>query len=180
MKISSEKLIQDLIERTRKNLNEAEKFKQLPLETLRNRKSENTWNILECFEHMNLFGDFYIPEINKKLKNSTEINKELYKSAPFGNFFAKSMLPREKPNKMNTFKDKNPLKKNLDINCIERFISQQQKTLELLDIARSKDLNKNKIPISISQWVKLKLGDSFRIFIYHNERHIVQANKLLH
>lgn len=45
-------------------------------------------------------------------------------------------------------------------------------------MARNKDLGKIKTSISISKWIKLKLGDTFRVIIYHNERHIVQANKI--
>lgn len=40
------------------------------------------------------------------------------------------------------------------------------------------DLNKTKTAISISKWFKLKLGDTFKVVIYHNERHIAQARKV--
>lgn len=102
----------------------------------------------------------------------------IFKSGILGNYFAKTMLPKEKLNKMKTFKDKNPINSTLDKKCIDRFILQQQKILELLDIARNKDLSKIKTSISISKWIKLKLGDTFRVIIYHNERHIVQSNKI--
>jgi hypothetical protein len=179
MKIASEALIQDLVERTHKNLNDIEKFKELSIEILDTRKSEKSWSILECIEHLNLFGDFYLPEIEKRSLKSDKKAQVEFKSSWFGNFFANSMFPKEKLNKMSTFSDKNPLNNRLDKNCIDRFISQQQKILELLDIARNKDLNKVKIPSSISKLVRLKLGDTFRIIINHNERHLVQANKLL-
>ena len=49
----------------------------------------------------------------------------------------------------------------------------------LMFILSSLDLNKIKTAISISKWIKLKLGDTFRVVVYHNERHIKQANKIL-
>lgn len=177
---SSEKLIQDLIERTRKNINKAEKFSSLSTEKLNWRVEKGSWSILECFEHLNLYGDFYIPEIKKRIEISKKQPKENFKSGILGNYFAKSMLPKEKLNEMKTFKDKDPIGSKLDKNTIERFISQQEKILTLLDKSRGIDLNKTKTAISISKLIKLKIGDTFRVVIYHNERHLVQAKKILH
>ena len=66
----------------------------------------------------------------------------------------------------------------LDIKAIDKFLEQQHQLLEILKIAKTKDLNKIKTAISISKWIKLKLGDTLRVVIYHNKRHIAQANKL--
>lgn len=178
MAIKSEKLIQDLIERTRININQAEKFKNLPTEKLNWRVAQESWSILECFEHLNLYGDFYIPEIKKRIENKNKLSKENFKSGFFGNYFAKSMLPKERMNKIKTFKNKNPICSKLDKTTIERFISQQEEMLNLLDKSRKIDLNKTKTAISISKLIKLKIGDTFRVVVYHNERHIVQANKI--
>ena len=179
MTIISEKLIKDLIERTRININQAEKLSLLPTEKLNFRAQKESWSILECFEHLNLYGDFYIPEIRKRIENSKTQPKENFKSGLLGNYFAKSMLPKEKLNKMKTFKDKNPIGSKLDKSTIKRFISQQEKILNLLDKSREIDLNKTKTAISISKLIKLKIGDTFRVVVYQNERHLVQANKML-
>lgn len=179
MTIASEELIQDLIERTRININQADKLSTHSTEKLNWRAGEESWSILECFEHLNLYGDFYIPEIKTQIESSKTDPKEKFKSGILGNYFAKSMLPKEQLNKMKTFKDKNPLGSELGHSTIERFISQQEQMLTLLDQSRAIDLTKTKTGISISKWIKLKLGDTFRVVIYHNERHIVQANKVL-
>lgn len=179
MTIKSEKLIQNLIERIRININQAEKFSSLSNEKLNCRAEKDSWSILECFEHLNLYGDFYIPEIKQRIEKSRTNPKENFRSGILGNYFAKSMLPKEKLNKMKTFKDKNPIGSKLDKKTIERFISQQEQILNLLDKSREIDLNKTKTAISITNLIKLKIGDTFRVVIYHNERHLEQANKLL-
>lgn len=89
------------------------------------------------------------------------------------------MLPKEKLNKMKTIKDKNPIGKELEKSTIARFISQQQQLLKMLNKFKKIDLNKTKTAISISKWIKLKLGDTLRIVVYHYERHIGRANKIL-
>lgn len=178
MVVESEILIRDLIERTQVNINQAEKFKLLKIEQLDWRSGENNWSILECFEHLNLYGYFYIPEIEKKINSSKTLPKLKFSSGILGNIFAKSMLPKEKLNKMKAFKNKNPIRRKLDKKTIEGFILQQEQLLDLLDKSRKINLNKTKTAISVSKWIKLKLGDTFRVVVYHNERHIVQANAI--
>jgi len=179
MKIASEKLIQDLVERTRININQVKKFNSLSEEILNQKPGSEKWSILECIEHLNLYGDFYIPEISRSIGKSKTESNATFKSGFLGNYFAKTMLPNEKLNKMKTFKDKNPIGSSLDKTTLQRFLTQQVQLLDLLEKAKMVDLNKTKTTISISKWIKLKLGDTFRVVIYHNDRHMVQANKIL-
>ena len=51
--------------------------------------------------------------------------------------------------------------------------------MELLDRAKSANLAKIRIPITIYPWLKLKLGDTFRFSVNHNERHVIQSMKVL-
>ena len=177
MKISTGSLISDLTERTRILLNQAEKLKQTQGEALNRRQAPASWSALECIEHLNLYGDFYLPEIEKAIRNTRHTHPaKIFRSGWLGNYFAQSMLPKEKLNKMKTFKDKNPLGSKLDPSVIDRFTGQQMEILNLLDRARNEvDLNRTRTAISISTVIKLKLGDTFRFLIYHNQRHMVQA-----
>jgi len=179
MKIEATQVINDLIERTRQNLNDAETLKELSIDELNFKTSRNKWNALECIEHLNLYGDFYLPELKNKINESNHTAEEVFKSGWLGNYFAKSMPPKEKLNKMKTFKDKNPLGNALSKQAIDKFIGQQKTTLELLDQARKVSLTKTKTAISISKLLKLRLGDTFRVLIYHNQRHIVQAFNMI-
>ena len=79
---------------------------------------------------------------------------------------------------MKTFKDKNPLNASLDKATIERFINQQTLLIELLSQSKKVNLNKIKIPTSISNLIKLKLGDVFQFYINHILRHLAQIEKI--
>ena len=89
------------------------------------------------------------------------------------------MLVTKKTKKMKTPKDKNPLGENLTKESILIFIEQQKLLLQILENSEKIDLGKIKIPISIAPFVKIKLGDTLRFIVYHNERHIVQAQNIL-
>ncbi|WP_300664358.1 DinB family protein [Fluviicola sp.] len=180
MKISADTLITDLTNRTQLCLSKAAAFNELSAETLNFKRDELSWSALECLEHLNLYGRFYLPEIAKRIQRAESKNKESFKSGWLGNYFANSMLPKEKLNKMKTFKNMNPLNSRLDKEkVIREFMQQQEEILRLLNQARKIDLNKTKTNISISKWIKLKLGDTFRFVIFHNQRHLVQAEKVL-
>ncbi|MNV06997.1 DinB superfamily protein [compost metagenome] len=180
MKISADTLISDLINHTQLCLSKGEAFKSLTEESLNFKQDELSWSVLECLEHLNLYGRFYLPEIAKSIKSADSKREELFKSGWLGNYFANSMLPKEKLNKMKTFKNMNPLNSRLNKEqVIQEFIQQQEEMLRLLNEARRIDLNKAKTNISISKWIKLKLGDTFRFVIFHIQRHLVQAEKVL-
>ena len=179
MVLQSDELIHDLMMRTKTNIKEAQKFEQYSIQDLNHRNTPESWSILECIEHLNLYGDFYLPEITKKIQVASKGNYPHFKSGWLGNYFAKSMLPKEKLNTMKTFKDKNPIGSSLDKNCITKFIHQQEEMIQLLERAKRVNLTKTKTAISISKWIKLRLGDTFRVVIYHNDRHMIQANAIL-
>ncbi|MEQ8364496.1 MAG: DinB family protein [Fulvivirga sp.] len=174
-------LINDLKTRTEEIIQELTKFTSLSLGELNYRNAPNSWSILECLEHLNRYGDFYLPEIDNRLKSAQLSKNEVFNSGWLGNYFAVSMLPREsgKLNKMKTFKSMNPIHTRLGEDVVTKFLTQQERMLELLERAQHVDLNKVKTSISISKWIKLRLGDTFRVVVYHNQRHIKQASKVL-
>lgn len=172
-------LLQDLTDRTHRNIAKANHYQQLSVDKLTARTAPDSWNVLECLEHLNLYGDFYLPAIERSIMTATSPSTPIFKSGVLGNYFAKSMLPREKTNKMATFKDKNPIGSNLGKEVIVRFVDQQHKLLRMLDQCRTINITKAKTGTSIASWIKLRLGDTLRVVIYHNDRHIVQADHVL-
>ena len=179
MRIKTQDLMIDLIERTKVNLNQAERFRNLSEKQLNHKEYSESWSILECIEHLNLYGDFYNPEIKRSLQASHSKTNEVFKSGLIGNYFVKIMLPKEKLNKMKTFKDKNPIGSKLNIKVIDRFVEQQKEFLRLIEKSKSVNLSKTKTAISISKFIKLRLGDTFRFIVAHNERHLLQAKNII-
>ncbi len=178
--MKAQDLIDEMVDLTHQNMNKVRTFKTVPIEKLIQKQNAESWNVLECIEHLNRYGDFYIPEIEARIKNSSYGESETFNSGLLGNYFAKSMLPKEKLNKMKTFKSMNPLNCPLtDQKVLDKFINQQEQILELLEKSKKTNLSKVKTSVSISKWVKLRLGDTFRVVIYHNLRHILQAERAL-
>ena len=92
--MKSEEVIESLIAKTKQINIQVENIKRCDLETLTWRENQNSWSILECIEHLNRYGDYYIPEIEKTLDKSNFKNEEDFKSGLLGNYFAKSIWNR--------------------------------------------------------------------------------------
>lgn len=179
MIFTSEALISELIELTKQNIKSVEKLTQKPIHELNWKADAKTWSVLECIEHLNLCSDFYLPKIERGIDGSTSTFEANYKSGVLSHYFAKSMLPKEKLNKVKTFKKVNPNGSDLTVSTLQRFLTLQEKTLLLLKKSKNINLNTIKVPSMLGKIFKLKLGDAFRVVIYHNLRHIIQAQKTL-
>lgn len=157
MKILRVELLKDLAHRTEVVKREAMQLLALSDEKLTQRADPEKWNALECIEHFNLYGDFYLKEIEQRILSAGMAKEAVYfKSSFLGNKFALSVKPAQEGKKLNsmaTFKDKNTLHFSLTKNCIERFILQQEHMLALLKRAEKINLTKVKTAISISKWL---------------------------
>lgn len=172
-------LLTRLEELTRQIKQEVEAFRLLPEALLNQKQQAESWSVLECIEHLNRYGNFYIPELTLRINHTKFKSPTPFKPGLLGNYFAESMLPKETIKKMKTFPSMNPNHSKLTTAVLDVFIQQQNTLLTLLEQARTVDLNKTKTSISITKWIKLKLGDTFRVVIYHNLRHIEQAKNTL-
>ena len=179
MKFNKKDLLEELIAVTRQNIASVKSLQSLSSEKLNSKYSADSWSSLECVEHLNRYADFYTKEIGKRLKQNKRSEATTFSSGRLGNYFAISMKPSDKMKKMKTFKSMNPKGSNLDKSILGDFIAHQQEMLNYLEEARTIDLEKTKTSITISSLIKLKLGDTFRVVIYHNERHIIQAQRAL-
>ena len=179
MKATNDKLIEDLIDRTKANLKRVAALRQMDLTALNWKSSPDRWSVLECIEHLNRYARFYNPEIKMRLKDARRRSDGKFKSSWLGEYFAQSMLPKEKLNNMKTFTEMNPNQGHFDISVIDAFEHFQHELLEMLDDSRKVNLVKTKTSISISTWIKLRLGDTYRVVIYHNDRHLLQAENAI-
>lgn len=172
-------LLKDLEDRVENSLNLAiTTLQNTDAHTLLRPSATGGWSIAQCLDHLNSYGNFYLPQINKALNRNPSKNfHAAFKSSWLGNYFTQMMLPGS-GKKYKAFKKHIP-EKNLDAYAVvAEFIHQQELLAAYLKTARHKNLN-TRIPISISPFIKLKLGDVFQFIIAHNERHLEQARKNL-
>jgi len=182
MKIKIEAFEEELNSLLEKAVADAKTLKGFSEYELNHRVSSTSWSALECMQHLNLYGDFYLPEIERiiDLKRYPASDTGYFHTGWLGNYFANLMkATNDKITKMKSPKDKNPIHSDLNITTIDRFIKQLEKMQLLFSQSKKSNLEKTRIPTSLSPMIKLKLGDTFRFLIYHIERHLLQAMKAL-
>ncbi|MGG8495757.1 DinB family protein [Tenacibaculum sp. TC6] len=179
MIFNTQELLSELKGYVQSHINFVISIQNIEEAVLQRKLRADSWSVLECLEHLNLYAKFYNNEIKRRLEKSNTKKTSQFTSGYWGHKFAMDMLPKDGMRTMNTFKSKNPIysvvKKDI---VITDFLRLQQELLQLLDVATDKDLTKIKTSITLPL-LKFRLGDTFRFVIYHNERHVVQAKKVL-
>jgi len=181
-KFKSEDLIKELKEDVQRLQAAADHLKNTEKSKLVFVENEGKWSVVQCLEHLNEFGRFYLPAIEKTITVKTGEKNAWFNSGFLGDYFTKSMKPKnvyDIKNKMKTMKRFTfPNSLNVDT-VMKEYIDQKIKLQHLLDTANDRDLNSIRIPITLTKMIKLKLGDIFRFLIAHEQRHMIQARNTL-
>lgn len=180
--MTSSELLEEVRKITQSNLDlMKKKFSHLSTEQKTWSPAENAWNIQEIFAHLNEYARFYHENFLKRIsKTRFTTPKENFISSPLGRSAWSSMKLGNAKNVKRKFKaarNYNPRIETqlVDGNDIERFRSGQEELLEIVEKARTVNIRKVKVPLSMSKIIKLRLGDALLFVTYHNERHMQQA-----
>ena len=67
-----------------------------------------------------------------------------------------------------------PKGSTLTFEVVQEFLGHQRKLLQLLNLAKNKNLNPRKIRVEFFRLLKIKIGDGFRFVVAHEQRHLQQ------
>ena len=181
-KIASAELLEKLRADTRQIILQTNQLLQQDPEMLLQQPAEGKWSIAQIIEHLNSYGRYYLPLIRKTISTGSHSPGLFYTPGWLGDYFTKAMMPKatgEVKNKMQAPRDHRP-KSDLNSKAvIDEFLEQQHLLLQLLGEAEKTHLGKVRIPISLTRFIRLKLGDTFRFIIAHHQRHFVQAQNTI-
>lgn len=183
---SSQALLRQLQQQTEHLIDIAiSQWQMIPHTTFARKPGAGKWSANECLQHLNSYGRYYLPAIEQAIHQAMKKQQQPAKQFAagwLGHYFTQMMLPNTNgkgAKKMKAPKSSQPISILESHAVISEFIDQQEKLLQLLDAAAKVDLNKVRIPISISKLIKLKLGDTFNFIIAHQNRHVLQAQRAL-
>ena len=178
----SEDLLNELAEDVKKIKKGAHYFSSVEKNKMVYCPAKKKWSIVQVLEHMNAYCRFYLPQIEKELSVLSQKSSPVFTPGFLGNMFTNSMRPKnvfEIKNKMKTSK-KYTFPNSLNVETVlQEFLDHQDRLLQLMELAKTRDLNAIRLPITITSLVKLKLGDVFRFLVAHEQRHMIQARNTL-
>ncbi len=156
-------------------------FGNLLAEQLNWKPDSKSWSIGQCFEHLIITGNLYFPAIQKVIDGKHRNN--FFSKIPFStNLIAALMRNAMNPDqkrKMKTFKVFEPLSSNVSSAIIEDFAENNRELIAMIKAVQKFDLHKIKIAEPLSSALNLRLDDAFEILAMHEQRHFLQAERVL-
>lgn len=182
----AQQLQKELLIRLKKTVEEGDHYMEtlsrLPASTLQKVTPPFKWNLIALTEHLNSYCRYYLPVIKSKIEASSLEGKLYYKSGWLGNYFTQLMKGKSNGSilKMKSPAEHDYSGKTLSAAAVfHEFAAHQKELMQLLEASEHKSLEKIKIPVSISRFIRLQLGDTFQFLIAHQERHFKQAEKMM-
>jgi hypothetical protein len=181
-KFKSEELIDQLESDVRNLIAAAEHLMTADPVKLSYCPEEGKWSVAQVIEHMNMYSRYYLPLMEKSMVHITKDTNAWFIPGFFGNYLTNTMMPKnvyEVKNRMKTSKNFTP-ERSVNVEAaFKEFIQHQNKLLQLLEVARRRNLDTIRIPVTVSKFIRLKLGDAFRFLVAHEQRHMMQARNAI-
>jgi uncharacterized damage-inducible protein DinB len=159
-------------------------FSALTADQLNIKPAGDKWSISECLAHLNLTLNIYIPQMQKVVEEKEKygIQKENFSYSAIGKMAVKAMQPKTDKSigfKIKTFKRLNPERAEMDARAtMNSFLDFQRATIEVIHGLKNTSLSKPKIITAAGPILKMGIGDALHFMVAHNQRHIVQAQKV--
>lgn len=170
---------------TEKSYNEVkqlfDKLIQYNQEQLVLKPTESSWSAEECLQHLNSYGRYYLPQ----LKNAINLAKQKYvkpelsiKGSWIGRKFTKMMSVNSQGFPSGSMKSPKNHRLVSNTNCSQTRVEFENQLRELESIIQECNqinLDKVRVPISISRFIKLSAADVLDFYLAHQNRHLHQA-----
>jgi hypothetical protein len=162
-----------------------EKVALLSDEQLQWKPNTKSWSILEVFAHLNSHAHYYQNIIHKKiLENLDTEPSTTFVSSPLGRATWRLVQLGKMRNIKRRVKSArvfNPEYFGLEMKRDEmtKFVDYLNAMPQIFDEAEKVNLRRIKLPMAVSKFVHLRLGDALMFHIYHNDRHMEQINTIM-
>ena len=180
--ISTQELISNAKSNARAILAECMRLKSYPETLLEQKPADGGWSVAQVLDHLNFYSRYYHVIINKKICSSKHGSTSKFKPGLIGNYFTKLMQPGPGgtvSKKIKAMKTAMPATIVSSAAALDECIQHQYELLRLLELSQQHDLNNIRIPSSLSNMIRLKLGDTFNFILAHEQRHFAQINRIM-
>lgn len=144
------------------------------------RPAPGAWSIAECLAHLNVTGQFYLPRIDRRIREATAagaLGEGPFRYGPLAKMFVRGMEPPAKL-KFKAPKILAPMPEHLLSVIGPAFLTLQEQFVERLRAARRVDLRRVKVPSPVSRFFRINLGLVFPLIAAHERRHLWQAHQV--
>ena len=154
----------------------AEVFQPLDSDQMNWRSVRKEWNIAQCFDHLNLTHDYYVPKIESSLAipKPADSLQGLYKPSFWGRIY---MYFAFNPKYSFPTAEQITPQSESDLSVLDIYLAKQEALVEILNQVEKIDLRRTLVPLE--KGIKFNLGDCLKVLVYHDDLHIEQAIGIL-
>lgn len=172
----------DWVKKISSMLNEAieaaESLKSLDISLLNTRADAESWSMLQCIEHLNLYNRYYLKELQK----SIQVNQRVETTISYSWIGKKSIRMMDPLNtkKQKTFRHMQPSTTSFSIDVLESFLSTQAIFRKIVDDASEGNysLNQKSVRVEFFKLLKMHRGETLEFLLVHQLRHLQQARQI--
>jgi hypothetical protein len=154
------------------------KFVALPDNQLNAKPAIDRWSILECFEHLNLYSQYYLTALEVAATRAGASASQEMKYTWIGKKSIAMMHPSN-TKKQKTFKKMIPAKSKLTRDVLATFLNDQQRLLRLIEKSLQLDSTRSLVPVEFFKLLKMNIAETLEFVIVHEQRHLSQAENVL-
>ena len=154
------------------------KFLTLPETQLNLKPTGDKWSVLECFEHLNLYSQYYLTALETAIHNAVPSRPQDVKYTWIGKKSVAMMHPSN-AKKQKTFKKMIPTRSRLTTDVLATFLNDQQRILRLIEKASLLNVSKAVVPVEFFKLLKMNIAETLEFVIVHEQRHLIQAENVL-
>jgi hypothetical protein len=144
------------------------------------RPAPGAWSIAECLAHLSVTGQFYLPRIDRSIREAREAGRTgrgPFRYGPLQRFFVRGIEPPAKL-KFKAPKIFTPMPEHLLSVITPAFMNLQDQLIERLHDARGLHLSRIKLASPVSRLLRISLGQVFPFIAAHERRHLWQARRV--
>ncbi len=178
-------LIDQLRSELQRQLERCTRLRELPVERLHQRPSPGGWSVMEVLRHMVLSSGIYHHRLQRIYadENNGLRFRTRYQPGRLGDYAAKAMQPKTdgtigwRMKTLGMFEPRDVATTGWQ--ALDDFEALIHGLLGLLERARTRGLEGEKVTSSLGPILRFKAGDAFRFPIAHQKRHLLQIERTL-
>lgn len=156
------------------------KFLVLSSDELNWKPDPKSWSVAECFQHLIFTNGLYLKHFDDVSKTESGNGKDSndYKHSLWGKLILYFVNPKTKM-KSKTSASFHPSSSKVEPDVLKKYLEQHDQLTKAISGMKNLDLSRLKMASPINDKIKYNLGDAIKILVLHDQRHILQAERVL-
>ena len=137
-----------------------------------------SWSMGQCFEHLCITNEAYLPAITEALKETPDAPVVQLVPGWFGGWFIRSFVEPSPQTKRASAPAKIRPTARVGLAVLDRFLSGNGACRKLITDARNKDVNRIRFWNPFVKGIRFTVGTGLEIIAGHERRHLLQAERV--